>query len=120
MIIKNKSSNKILAKNAWECISFFQRLRGLMFKKISRNEGCVLTCPYESIIDAGIHMMFVPQPLDVIWVNKDFMVVSVKRCAKAGPLNWWRVHYPSKPAKYIIEVPDAKGTLVGDEIRFIR
>lgn len=121
MIIKNKTNGKLLASNAWLCKSLKDRLRGLMFKQISSEEGCVLHNPHNDLMGASIHMFFVPQDLEVVWVNEDYKVVSVKKCRRAtiNPLTW-RTYMPPRPAKYVIEVLDAKGTLKGDEIRFIK
>ncbi len=120
MIIKNKSNHKVLASNAWMLESFLDRSKGLMFRRISSGDGCVLVNPVESVLESGIHMMFVPQSLSVIWVNSDLEVVSVKKCPKANLFNWWRVYHPSRPAKYVIELLDSKGTLPGDRIQFIK
>ena len=120
MIIKNKNNGKVLALKAWECRTLRERCRGLMFRKISSDEACVLVSDYESLLNSSIHMMFVPQPLHVIWLNDDREVVSVKKLPKANLLTWWRTYAPSKPAKYVIELLDKKGTLVGDKLQFIK
>ena len=121
MKIKNLSNKKILANKAWMCRSLTERLRGLMFKRINPSQGCVLVNPNESVLDSSIHMMFVPQDLEIIWADSDLQVVKVKKCKRAtlNPLTW-RSYYPNKPAKYVIELLDAKNTLKGDKIRFIK
>jgi len=121
MIIKNKSSQKTIADNAWLCKTLKERLKGLMFKKINDNDACVLVSPYESLVDSSIHMMFVPQDLQIIWTDSELRVVSVKKCRKASinPLSW-RSYTPSKPARYVIELLDAKGTMKGDKLEFVK
>jgi uncharacterized membrane protein (UPF0127 family) len=92
-----------------------------MFTRINEKEACVLVSPRQGIMESSIHMMFVPQDLHVIWTDEDLNVVSVKRCKKGSinPLTW-RTYYPDKPAKYVIEVLNAKGTLKGDRLQFIK
>lgn len=120
MIIKNKSNNKIIANNAWTCETLNERCRGLMFKKLKENEGCVLVNSREGILESGIHMMFVPQKLQVIFADDDLKVIQVMNCKKAGILNWWRTYFPKEPAKYVIEVLNAKRTIKGDQLQFIK
>jgi len=121
MIIRNKSNGKTLATNAWLCKTLGSRCKGLMFKRISSDDCCVLVNPRQSVLDSSIHMMFVPQDLHIIWVDEDLKVVSVKKCKRASinPLSW-RTYLPDRPAKYVIELLNAKGTLVGDRIQFIK
>jgi len=120
LIIKNKSNGKVLASNVILCDSFLKRCKGLMFKKISESDCCILVNPYMSTFESSIHMMFVPQDLEVVWADEDLNVVDVKKC-KRGTLNplTWRTYKPRKPAKYVIELLNARGTLKGDELRFI-
>ncbi len=121
MIIRNTSNGRTLASNAWLCKSFFENCKGLMFKRISEADACVLTNDGRDALSASIHMMFVPQDLHVIWLDSDMRVVTVKKCRRItlNPLTW-RCYAPDKPAKYVIEVLDAKGTLKGDKISFIK
>lgn len=119
MIIKNASTGKILASEAWLCRTLAERCKGLMFRKITPDEGCILVNPAEDLMMSSIHMMFVPQDLHVIWLDKEMKVVTIKKCRKANLLNWWRTYSPSHPAKYVIELRDAKDTIKGDNIQFI-
>lgn len=121
MIIKNKDNGKILATNAWTCRTLKERCKGLMFTKITEDDACVLVSPRQGIMESSIHMMFVPQDLYIVWADEDLKVVGVRKCKKGSinPLTW-RAYYPDKPAKYVIEVLDAKGTLKGDRIQFIK
>lgn len=108
MKIINKTSNKTIARKAW-----LSSPLGLMFKRISDDEACVLINEANDRIGSGIHMFFVPQELDIIWVNNEMKVVDVKHCKK------WRFYWPKKGAKYVIELLDAKRTKTGDKIKFI-
>ncbi len=120
MIIKNKSNGKIIASRVLWCEDFISKTRGLMFKRIDDKTACVLVNKNDDILNSSIHMLFVPQPLSIIWVNSDYKVVGVKKCPQANIINWWRIYYPPKPAKYVIEVLNHHGTIIGDELRFIR
>ena len=102
------NQKRLLARRAWFSSPF-----GLMFKKIKPGEACILTNNALDRIGAGIHMLFVPQELDVIWTDEKMRVVDIKHCRK------WRFYWPKKGAKYIIEMLDMKGTKIGDKIRFI-
>ena len=121
MIIKNKANGKVLASNVILCESFIDRCRGLMFRKISESDSCILINSNESVFESSIHMMFVPQDLEVVWADEDLRVVDVKKCKK-GSLNplTWRTYKPRKAAKYVIELLNAKGTLKGDRLQFIK
>ncbi len=96
--------------------SFWGRFRGLM---LSHGKNVVLAGRRDSIVDATIHMMFMLHPIDVVWVNSDMEVVDVRRNVKPS---WWRLHRPSAPAKYVVEVGlgDINGTVPGDKIAFKR
>jgi uncharacterized membrane protein (UPF0127 family) len=121
MIIKNKSNGKVLATNAWLCKKLKDRCKGLMFKRINKSDAFVLVNPYNDVLGSSIHMLFVPQDLEVLWVNEDYEVVSVKKCKK-GSLNplTWRTYAPAKPARYVIELLDSQGSLKGDKVQFIK
>jgi len=101
-------NNKLLARHAW-----FSGPFGLMFKRLRPGEACVLTNNSVDRIGAGIHMLFVPQELDIIWTDDKMRVVDLKHCKQ------WRFYWPNKPAKYVIEMLDAKKTRIGDKISFI-
>ena len=108
MIIKDLTSGEVIASEA-----FYGGLTGLMFKKLRSGEACVLINPLNDKLNAGIHTFFVPQELDVIWVNDSGVVVDVKHCKK------WRFYWPSSKARMIIEVLRASRVSVGDEITFL-
>ncbi len=105
-MIKNITQNKVIAKK-----HFFSGPFGLMFKKIKKDEACILVNKLNDKLNAGIHMFFVPQELDIIWADKNLKVVDVKHCKK------WRLYWPKEKAYYIIELLDAKGTKVGDVLK---
>lgn len=82
--------------------SIFSRVMGLMFKK-DFDDALVLVMPYTSRLN-GIHTCFMRFPIDVYFLDEDCNTVDVKKNIKP-----WNVGvYPSKPAKYIVEVKSGK------------
>ncbi|USS41471.1 DUF192 domain-containing protein [Thermococcus aggregans] len=93
--------------------TFFKRFRGLMLKP-TIDYALVFILPRETRINASIHMFFMLQSIDVIFLNSSREVVDLKR---AHP---WRIYVPKESARYIIEAPlgviDHLRVEIGDEI----
>lgn len=68
----NKSHQKTLAKVVKKATSFSQRAKGLIGKK-SLQEDWALWIPFCK----SVHTFFMSLPIDVIFVDKNFCVVSV-------------------------------------------
>jgi uncharacterized membrane protein (UPF0127 family) len=51
----------------------------------------------------GIWMKDVKYPIDIIWISENFRIVDIKKNAK--PESYPEVFRPSKPARYVLEVP---------------
>ena len=97
------------------CYTPLSKLQGLMFaKSLQANQSFVLVNKSESIHNASIHMFFVFFPIDVIWLDKNYTVVDIKRNIK--PFTF--LLRPRKPAQYIVEVKanTTKGIKVNDTI----
>jgi uncharacterized membrane protein (UPF0127 family) len=108
------STGTAIMEARW-CVSFFCRLRGLMFRRgLPEGRGLVLVEGREGITNTTIHMIAVPFPIGVLWVNEQQMVVD-KVVAKP-----WRIYAPAKPARYIIEgLPSVVDEVsVGDKLEF--
>lgn len=118
--IINTSSDRVLAGEAVVLRGAFSKALGLMGRR--KTGGALFVLQRESRVDATIHMMFMLIPLDVVWVDKKFMVVDVRTVMPVSPLDprTWIFHTPRKRAKYIIELSAgaAGKTKVGDEIQF--
>jgi uncharacterized membrane protein (UPF0127 family) len=72
---------------------------GLMFRsKPKENEAIILRLKRESQFFSAIHMLFVFYPIHVIWLNKQNIVVDIKRCYPFQPFSM-----PKNPASLIIE-----------------
>ena len=99
MKITNKT-RKTVIEDAKEARSFLSRMKGLMLTK--KPQTLVLVSPEQSITDSSIHMWFMRQPIDVIWLNKEFKVVDIYENAKPWALKIFR---PKLSAKYVVECP---------------
>ncbi len=103
------------ARVAW-CDSFLCRLRGLMFRpRLEPDEGLLLVEKRDSRLDASIHMLFVPFPLTVIWINSDKRVVD-----KVLAQPWRLAYFPDKPARYILEIHPSRWEEyhIGERVEF--
>lgn len=83
--------------------------------ELKESDALVLVNGNDSKINSGIHMLFVPFDLGVIWVNSDGVVVD-KVVAKP-----WALSYtPQAPAKFVIELHPSHLSLVeiNDVIQF--
>ena len=85
------------------------KFRGLMFSKKPKNDGLLFFFKKESVV--SLHMFFVFFSIDVVYVNKEKKIVEIKR--KVKPF------YPfilGPPAKYILELKDARSLEVGEKL----
>ena len=98
-MIRNLTSNCVLATKVRRCDTFLTRARGLMFHRpLAGDEALVFVEKRESISQAAIHMFFVFFPIAVIWLDAEKRVVDK---ALARP---FRPYYaPRKPAQYYVE-----------------
>ncbi|MCX6804390.1 MAG: DUF192 domain-containing protein [Candidatus Diapherotrites archaeon] len=90
------------ASNTWE------RTKGLMFENENKfNYALVFDFPFESQLRTSLHMLFVFFPIDVLFLNKNKVVVDI------ATLEPFSLNYtPKKPAKYVIEMPKGKAIRV--------
>lgn len=97
--IKNKSQQLSQPIVARYCDTFFSRFRGLMFfRTIGPYTGALLVYKRNSIVDTGIHMLFMNFDIAVFWINSRMEVVD-RRIAR----RWRSVLTPSEPAMYVLE-----------------
>ena len=85
----------LLAKNAKICKSIFSKSLGLMF---SKPKSLIFIFKEEKIIP--LHMFFVFYPIDVLFLNKNKIVVGIKENFRP-----FAFYTPKNKAKYIIELP---------------
>ena len=87
---------KGLELDVYCCTSAYEKIRGLMFKRVlPRNQALLI--PSES---ACIHTFFMRFPIDVFWLDKEFRVVDLERNVRP----WRPLVCPRKKAFYILEV----------------
>ncbi|MAF35711.1 hypothetical protein CL622_01165 [archaeon] len=96
-----KAGDKILATNASYAKTFFQRLRGYMFRRIRAGSGLIFVLNKKSILHSSIHMLFVFGKLDVLWLDKQKRVITIRRNMRP----FIDRGQSQKPAKYIVELP---------------
>jgi uncharacterized membrane protein (UPF0127 family) len=98
-VIKNLTSDQIIATEVKWCDTFLSRGRGLMFRRaIGEDEAFVFAESRESVSLTSIHMFFVFLPIAVIWLDAERKVVD-KILARP-----FRPYYaPQHPAQYFIE-----------------
>ena len=112
MQIKNITKKTLISKNAKICRNIYSKTIGLMFS-IEKS----LIFIFENEKNVPLHMFFVFYPIDVLFLDKNKIVVEIKESFK--PFTFYT---PKKRAKYIIEVPNGiikkTKTELGDKINF--
>ena len=112
MRIKNTTKKTLPAKDAKICKSIFSKTRGLMF---SKPKSLIFIFKKEKIIP--LHMFFVFHPIDVLFLNKNKIVVEIKKNFRPFTL-----YTPKNKAMYVIELPKdaikSSKTGIGDKIEF--
>jgi len=93
-MIINKKNNQVVAEKYKIISSPILQGLGLMF---SRQRNLVFEFAKEQ--KTGLHMFFVFSPIDVVFLNTDKVVVEIKQNLKP-----FRCFWPSKKAKYILEL----------------
>ncbi|MFH1450711.1 MAG: DUF192 domain-containing protein [archaeon] len=106
----NSGSGTVNAKVA---VSDFQKLRGLMFRL--KPGPLFFEFKEESKFDSAIHMLFVFQSLDLVYLNSKWEVVDIKKALPFIPY-----YAPKEPAKYLIELPSGQGELfkIGEKLNY--
>ena len=114
MQIKNLTKKTIIVKKSVFIEDIFSKFIGLMFSK-KQNRGLIFRFNKEKII--SLHMFFVFYPIDVLFVDKDKIIVDKKENFK--PFTFYK---PRKKAMYVIELPNKvikkSKTGIGDKIEF--
>ncbi len=112
MRIKNTTKKTLLAKNAKICKSVLSKTLGLMF---SKPQPLIFIFNKEKIIP--LHMFFVFYPIDVLFLDKNKIVVEIKENFKP-----FTIYTSKNKALYIIELPKGiikkSKTKIGDKIVF--
>jgi len=95
-------NNRIISSNVKLCNDFFSKFRGLMFSgRLNDDEALILNN------SSDIHMLFVFQGIDVVWLDKSKNVIDKKENVK--PFSF--LIKPKSKAYYVIELPLGKAKL---------
>ena len=112
--IWNKTRSRKIAANARLCEGSFSNFLGLMF---SKNKNQSLLFKFRKEIFISLHMFFVFYPIDVLFLDKNKVVVDLKENFR--PFTFYT---SKKLAKYCIELPSGAikktKTEIGDKIGF--
>lgn len=95
-------------------------IRGLSGQsKIAKDEGLLFVFPTNK--RAGIWMKDMNFPIDVMWIDENMKVVSIKE--NFLPTSYPEIAYPSQDSKYVLEVVAGFVTtnkiLLGDEFKIL-
>ena len=112
--IINSARNAALSDNYDLCETILSKLIGLMF---STNRKKSLVFAFKKEILISLHMFFVFYPIDVLFLNKNKIVVDKKENFR--PFTFYK---SVKKAMYVIEMPEGiikkTRTGIGDKIEF--
>lgn len=104
MVILNRTRNTVLVKEFEEAKNIWKKTIGLMFRKnLHKDRGLLMVFNNET--RTGIWMFGMRFPIDLVFIDKDKRIVDLREHIKPLSLkpNTWRVYYPKKPVKYILE-----------------
>ena len=107
-MIKNLTKNTTVCKDEKHCKTLLSKSIGLMFSKKK-----TLVFHFNKEERTPLHMWFVFYPIDVYYLDKDKVVVEVKKCFKP-----FTFYINKKKAQYLIETPDKLIIDVGDKLSF--
>ncbi|MEI7961954.1 MAG: DUF192 domain-containing protein, partial [archaeon] len=108
-----KVGKKVIMKNTRFAGNAWDRMRGLMFEDKNKfNYALIFDFPGESKIGTSLHMLFVFFPIDVLFLDKNKIVVDKTTLEPFTPN-----YTPKTAAKYVIELPKGKsaGIKVGEK-----
>ena len=94
-----ETTGKILAQKIEIADTFWLRFRGLMFRR-TFSRGSALLFKFMRPGRYSVHMFFVRFPIDLLYLNEDFVVVDIRRNLKP-----WHIHRPKTKVSYIVELP---------------
>ncbi len=94
-----QATGKVLAQKVEIADTFWSRFRGLMLRR-RFPRGSALLFKLARPGRYGVHMFFVRFPIDLLYLNENFVVVDICRVLKP-----WRTNRPKVKASYIVELP---------------
>lgn len=113
MQIKNLAKKTTISRSGKVCEDALSKFIGLMFSR-NKNKALVFKFKKEKII--SLHMLFVFYPIDVLFLNKNKIVVGKKENFRP-----FAFHKSKRKAMYVIELPNdiikKTRTEIGDKIK---
>ena len=87
--------------------SVWSLAKGLMFRKAVPKTSALLM-DFGKPKKAGIWMLFMRFPIDILFLDENLNLVDRKE--NAAPLRFWnprtwKVYYPKRKARYVLELP---------------
>ena len=112
LVCEHEGETRTLATEVETADTLLAQMRGLMFRR-SIPEEYALLFRFDQVGSRDVHMLFVPFPLDVLWVIDG----EVKRKERLSP--WTGL--AKAEADLLIELPagSADGVEAGDEISIV-
>ena len=90
-----------------------ERARGLMGREeLTDNQGMLFL--YESDVTPGFWMLGMLIPLDIVWIDRDGVVVGVERDVPPEPGNPQPpLYFPPSPIRYVLEIKSGRAEELG-------
>jgi len=111
-----KSNGDVISSDVEYAKSMFKQAKGLMFRR-SVHDSYAMVFIFPSLKKISLHMLFVPFPLDVLFLNEE------KKIVKTTTLRpWIGIGDSGEKIRYVIELPSgaisANDLKVGDHLMF--
>lgn len=108
--IENSTRNSIIVDSGRVADNHWTRFIGLIgVKELSTGDGLLID-PCK-----GVHCMFMSIPIDVLYVDRENIVIGVDRMMKP-----WRIGKIYRAGSYVVELPagtiDQTKTQIGDQL----
>ena len=92
-----KFNSKIIASNILYADTFFKKIKGLMFRS-KLDSDSVMVFIFKKPTKVNIHMLFVPFPIDIIFLDANKRIVSFKSLRA-----WIGFAFSKKKISYLLE-----------------
>lgn len=92
-----------------------ERARGLMYRK-GLSDGSGILFIFDSEAQHNFWMKNVKFPIDIVWIDSNFMVVDITRGALPCVTEPCTLYSPGEPARYVLEVSGGFASGNGVEI----
>ena len=111
-----KSNGDVISSDVEYAKSMFKQAKGLMFRR-SIPDSYAMVFIFSSLKKISLHMLFVPFPLDVLFLNEDKRIVKITTLR-----SWIGITDSGEKIRYVIELPSctiaSNDLKVGDDLMF--